>query len=115
MPAPRTGKTAVVAIMLVAFVVGISAAVSQVWTRLQVIDYGYKLSRVNKENARLLEANRRLRIEYALLKNPSHIATVARKELGMKPPAPEQVRRLRGSRRKKKATKLAARGKRRRP
>ena len=110
---PKTGKRAAVVLLLVALVVGISAAVSQIWTRLEVIDYGYKLSRVNKEHARLLEVNRRLRIEYALLKNPSHINRVAREKLGMKPPAPEQVRRLRSSARPR--ARVASRGAGRRP
>ena len=113
MTSPATRKRTAVVLLLVALVVGVTAAVSQIWTRLEVIDYGYKLSRVNSEQVRLLEVNRRLKIEYALLKNPTHINRIAQEKLGMKPPAPEQVRRLRGSTRP--ATRVAARGQGRRP
>ena len=95
MTSPATRKRTAVVLLLVALVVGVTAAVSQIWTRLEVIDYGYKLSKVNQEHTRLLEINRRLKIEFALLKNPTYINRVARERLGMKPPAPEQVRRLR--------------------
>ena len=114
MTTPRVAKRTAVVLLMVGFVIGITAAVSQVWTRLEVIDYGYKLSKVNREHTRLLEVNRRLKIEYALLKNPTYINRVARERLGMKTPVPEQVRRLRrikGPTRKR----VAARGAGRRP
>lgn len=94
----KAGHRGLVLLLLITLVVVVSAAVSQIWTRLEVIDYGYQLSRANREHARLQEINRRLRIEYALLKNPSHISRMARERLGMKPPTPEQIRRLRGPR-----------------
>lgn len=104
-------------LLLVTLVVGVSAAVCQIWTRLQVIDYGYKLSKANREHRRLRELNRKLRIEYALLKNPAQISHTARTKLGMHPPRPEQIRRIRGARRAAKQPKLARRqrGRHRRP
>ena len=115
MTSPATRKRTAVVLLLVALVVGVTAAVSQIWTRLEVIDYGYKLSRVNQEHTRLQEINRRLRIEYALLKNPSHVSRLAREKLGMKPLAPEQVRRLRGSGRPAPRQQVAVRHGGRRP
>jgi len=81
-------------LMLVAALVAGSAAVCQVWTRLRAIDYGYKISKASSLQTQLTEANRRLRLEIALLTSPTRIARIANEELGLQPPAPEQVRRL---------------------
>jgi cell division protein FtsL len=90
-PPSRRG---LVALMVLGMAVACSAAATQVWTRLRVIDYGYQLSQASKENVRLKESNRRLRLELALLKSPSRIAQIATVELGLHPPTPEQIRRL---------------------
>lgn len=91
--APR--RRGVVLLLLLAMVVVTAASVSQVWTRLKAIDYGYRISKASKEHVKLLEINRRLRIEVALLKRPGRIARIAREELGLREPHPEQIRRLR--------------------
>jgi cell division protein FtsL len=91
--APR--RRGVVLLLLLALVVVTAASVSQVWTRLKAIDYGYRISKASKEHAKLLEINRKLRIEVALLKRPGRIARIAREELGLREPEPGQVRRLR--------------------
>jgi len=80
--------------MLVALVLCTAAATSHVWTRLKAIELGYRLSKASKQHAKLLEINRRLRIEVALLKSPDRIARIASEELGMQQPRPGQVRRL---------------------
>lgn len=91
--APR--RRGVVLLLLLVMVVATAASVSQVWTRLKAIDYGYRISKASKEHVKLREINRRLRIEVALLKRPGRIARIAREELGLREPYPEQVRRLR--------------------
>ena len=82
-------------VLLLALAVVTSALISQIWTRLKKIEYGYKISKASKENAGLLEINRRLRIEVALLKRPARIHRYATEELGMSAPRPDQIRRLR--------------------
>jgi cell division protein FtsL len=95
--APRSGSRRGLAILIALTVLCAStAAICQVWTRMRAIEYGYKLSRASKVHAELREANRRLRLEVAVLTSPSRIARVAAEELGLRPPAPEQIRRLRG-------------------
>jgi cell division protein FtsL len=88
-------RRGIVALLLVALVMATAAAISQVWTRLKAIEYGYKISEASKEHARLQQINRRLRVEVALLKSPARITRIATEELGMHPPRPEQIRRLR--------------------
>jgi cell division protein FtsL len=80
--------------MATILVVCTAAAVSQIWTRLRVIEYGYKISAASKEHTRLVELNRQLRIEIALLKRPERIMRLAKEQLGMQAPQPEQIRRL---------------------
>lgn len=95
--APRAGSRRGLAILIGLTVLCAStAAICQVWTRMRAIEYGYKLSKASKVHAELREANRRLRLEVAVLTSPSRIAKVAAEELGLRPPAPEQIRRLRG-------------------
>ena len=89
------GKRAGVILMLLALVIAASAAIAQVWTHLRAIEYGYKISKATRVRDGLLERNRRLRVELQLLKNPTRIAKIAREELGLQPPEPEQIRRLR--------------------
>lgn len=89
---PRRG--AVVVIMLLTVALLSAAAIAHVWTRLRAIEYGYRISKATRRRAELVETNRRLRIEVALLKNPARIARIATRELGMQSPRPEQIRRL---------------------
>lgn len=92
---PFTSPRGIVALMIVAMVIVGSAAVCQVWIRLRVIDYGYKISKATREHNQLLELNRRLRLELALLKNPERITQIARNELNLQSPNPDQIKRLR--------------------
>jgi cell division protein FtsL len=93
-PVESTGSRGVVALMVVVATIAATAAICQVWTRLRAIEYGYKISKATREHTKLLEANRRLRLEVALLKNPARIARLA-EELGLRHARTEQVRRLR--------------------
>ncbi len=90
----RAGRASVVGLLLLLLVLGVSAAVGQVWTRLKVIDYGYKISRAITRQRELTEQHRRLKVELALLRSPQHIKGIATRELGLAPARPEQFRRI---------------------
>ena len=89
---PRRGLAILISVCVLC---ASTAAICQVWTRMRAIEYGYKLSKASTVHAELLEANRRLRLEVAVLTSPARIAKVATEELGLRPPTPEQIRRLR--------------------
>lgn len=72
-------------------------ALGHVWTQLRTIEYGYGLSRASRLQARLIEANRRLRTELAMLKSPGRLTALANSDLGLAAPEPGQLRRLGGS------------------
>jgi len=85
----------VVVLMMIVLLVIVTAAAGQIWTRLQVIDYGYKISKANREHTKLMEIHRRLKIELTLRKNPARIKKIATQSMGLVIPRPEQVRRIR--------------------
>ncbi len=62
-----------------------------VWSRVQVIQLGYEISSALKEGRKLLEANRKLRLEIATLKSYARIEKLAVEELKMSKPKPDQV------------------------
>ncbi|OEU75824.1 MAG: cell division protein FtsL [Desulfuromonadales bacterium C00003107] len=62
-----------------------------VWSRLQLVNLQYDIS---KEESRLREANRQvrgLRLEAASLRHPGRIEDVAKKQLALRNPTPQQV------------------------
>jgi cell division protein FtsL len=62
-----------------------------VWSRLEVVNLGYKLSRVSRDQKELLRTNRELKLEIESLKSPSRLEKLGREELGLFPPDPKQV------------------------
>jgi len=69
-------------------------ALGHVWTQLRTIEYGYGFARASRLHARLVEANRRLRTELAMLKSPGRLTALAQTDLGLAAPEPGQLRRL---------------------
>lgn len=62
-----------------------------VWSRLQLLNLQYDIS---KAETSLREANRqvrRLRVQAATLRHPGRIEDVAKKQLALRNPTPEQV------------------------
>jgi cell division protein FtsL len=62
-----------------------------VWSRIQVIQLGYEISRALKEGRALTEGNKQLRLEIATLKSYARIEKIAVEELGLSKPKPDQV------------------------
>ncbi len=68
-----------------------AGALFYVWSRIRVIQVGYEISNALKEERRLTEANKRVRLEIATLKSFPRIEKVATEDLKMTKPKPEQV------------------------
>jgi len=62
-----------------------------VWTRICVLNTGYKISESIKTQEKYLQENRKLKIERASLASPSRIEKVAKNRLGMINPKNNQV------------------------
>jgi cell division protein FtsL len=69
----------------------ILASLFYVWSRVQVIQLGYEISSALKEEKKLVDANRRLKLEIATLKSYSRIEKIAVEELKMSKPDAAQV------------------------
>jgi len=66
------------------------------WQHFKAIEYGYKVESLKTQRDSLLEVNRALRLEEALLSSPERIDRLAR-EYGMQPPQAGQVIRMESS------------------
>mgnify|MGYP000182777590 FL=1 len=69
----------------------VAAALFYVWARIQVIEFGYEISKALKEEGLLLETNKKLRLEIAELKAYGRIEKIAVEQLRMTKPTAEQV------------------------
>ncbi len=71
------------------------AAMAFSWPRLQAVQLGYKSNRLQVEKSQLTQLNAELKVERAGLRSPSRIDEIARRDLGMTDPSPEQLRWIR--------------------
>jgi cell division protein FtsL len=69
----------------------VGCALFYVWTHLQVVNWGYRISSAADRHAALEQTNRELRIEVASLRSPGRIESIARRKLGLDFPSPGQV------------------------
>ena len=58
------------------------------WPALQIRNTGMTAVQLSRERERLLEENRKLRLEKAALENLRRVETIATRELGLVPPPP---------------------------
>jgi cell division protein FtsL len=61
------------------------------WQHLQCVRAGYDIEELKAQRAAQQEWNHQLRLEQAALADPQRIDTLARKDLGMVSPSPQQV------------------------
>lgn len=66
-----------------------------VWQRVDFIRRSYQVEALRKERQMLQEANRQLVVERSHLRAPDRIERVARQQLGLVDPFPDDVRRVR--------------------
>lgn len=62
-----------------------------IWIHQQVLATGYRIDELERELVELSRKERQLRLEAAYLASPSQVERRAVEELGMQPPALEQV------------------------
>jgi cell division protein FtsL len=61
------------------------------WQHLQCVQDGYEIEGLKAQRVKLQEWNHQLRLSQAGLADPQRIDTLARKDLGMVSPSPQQV------------------------
>lgn len=76
-------------LFLVAFMAILS--LFYIWSRVQIVQYGYEINELKVRQHQLIEENKRLKVETATLKSPNRIEKIARERLKMRAPLPEQI------------------------
>lgn len=84
----RLRELLVVLLVVVSFGGGLLA---YTWIHLEVLAAGYRIVKLEREQRRLYEEERRLRLEASYLASPQRIEQRANRELGLHPPTMEQV------------------------
>lgn len=72
-------------LVFVAFALGI------VWSNHQIVQTGYSISDLHKQKDQMSDYNRKLKVELANLTSLDRLERVAKTELGLVNPGPEQV------------------------
>lgn len=67
------------------------SGIGYVWSNFERTQLGYDLSQLKKEEIRLKDINRKLRLEIAILKSPQRLEALAIQKLGLRQPSSEQI------------------------
>ena len=86
---PRTSRELFWLILLGAVLV--LGGVLYAWPHLQLREAGKEAQELSREKERLLEENRKLRLEKAALESLRRVETIATRDLGLVEPAPEDT------------------------
>jgi cell division protein FtsL len=78
-------------LVLIALVIVLAAGLGlYAWPALEIRRAGQTGALLDREKQRLIEDNRKLRLEKAALENLRRVETIAARELGLQAPAPER-------------------------
>jgi cell division protein FtsL len=86
---PRSSRDLWLLGLLAAALVG--GLVLYAWPSLEIRQTTLAREQMSKERERLLEENRKLRLEKAALENLHRVETIARRDLGFVTPAPDKL------------------------
>ncbi|PYQ11444.1 MAG: cell division protein FtsL [Acidobacteria bacterium] len=86
---PRSSRDLWLLLLLAAALVG--GLVLYAWPSLEIRQTSLAREQMSKERERLLEENRKLRLEKAALENLHRVETIARRDLGLATPAPQKL------------------------
>jgi len=87
----NTRSTRVVTVWFIIMAVFIAELLIYTWSRVQCIKAGYEISNENNKNRNLINLQNNLKVELASLKSPERLAKIAKNQLGLKTPTPEQM------------------------
>ncbi len=81
-------KTALWIVVMICF---FTEALLYAWCRVQCVNAGYAIDRQTRRHQTLIRDRNTLKIEWARLKSPERIETIARNQLGLNLPGPHQT------------------------
>lgn len=76
---------------VVLLAVAVAMAITYVWTRIQMIQLGYEVTRIRKEVSDLADQKNLLGAEVASLKSPDRLERIAREHFGMRLPMADEI------------------------
>lgn len=79
-------KAKVVMKLLILGVFVVTLSIFYIWSRVQIVQMGYEINEYKKEQVQLEDENKKLSMEYTLMKSPKRITEYAQKKLNMKSP-----------------------------
>ncbi len=89
-PRPNIGRAgAIIVVMLVVWL--LSIGLFYVWTRMQVVQVGYRIFELEKKNKALQERKRELTVEIASLESPGELESQAIRRAGLVAPSMGKV------------------------
>jgi len=62
-----------------------------VWSNYQAVQTGYVISRLHQEQVRMMDLNRKLKVELANLTSLDRLERLAKNEMGLVTPRPDQI------------------------
>lgn len=68
-----------------------ASGIGFVWSNFETTQIGYDLSQLKKEELRLKDMNRKLRLELSFLKSPENLESQAVRRFGLKQPTHGQI------------------------
>ena len=77
-------------VVAVVLVLG-SGLLAYTWVHIEILETGYRIDDFEKELHRLLEEERRQRLEVSYLAHPERVYQRAQRDLGMRPPTMTQT------------------------
>ena len=84
-------RTRELAALALAAVPPLLVLLAAIWANLETVRLGYQLATVGRQREALLERNRQLRMDRAQATSLARVDAIARRELGLVPPAPGQI------------------------
>jgi hypothetical protein len=89
--AKRTRDLKIIGIWIIFMSFFISELFLYTWCRMQNVNIGYEISREKRNRRHFVTLQSKLKIELAHLKSPERIAGIAKGQLGLATPGPEQI------------------------
>ena len=77
--------------LIVAFLLLLSAVLTYIWSRIHYVELKYCIAAELSQQDKLLEENRKLKVEIATLKSPQRLEAICKTKLGMQFPERDQV------------------------
>ncbi len=87
---PRLNRQLLILVIIMAFL-ALGFSLFYVWANQQKVSLGYEISRLSQEEQALIEENKKLRLELAVLKSPDRLEKKALQELGFVAPQNGQI------------------------